>query len=95
MSGKPEPKGQSGEGVSPEAMAEHFENLFSRVSETESLNLERFQNLLPEKAQIKWDIGGVPTEAEVREAIEKLNCGSSAIGKSIGTRFCNHLASRR
>ena len=91
--------GRSAE-IHPDVMAAHFNNLFSRVSDRNTLDLDSYSHLLPPKADTHWEIGGAPSPAEVRGAIKGLSSGKAAgqdgltaeVFKAAGEQLVSRLA---
>jgi hypothetical protein len=61
--------------VPPARFKEHFENLFSKVSEQQTLNLT--EDRVGPKSEVPMDLAGPPTVFEVQFAISKLQGGSA------------------
>jgi hypothetical protein len=61
--------------VPPARFKEHFENLFSKVSEQQTLNLT--EDRVGPKSEVRMDLAGPPTVFEVQFAISKLQKGSA------------------
>jgi hypothetical protein len=61
--------------VRPARFKEHFENLFSKVSQQQTLNLT--EDRVGPKSEVRMDLAGPPTVFEVQLAISKLQEGSA------------------